>query len=85
MGRGRKASVSNERLLLEILLNRDRAVFAVEIASNVPVSKERVRQMLAELEEGGYVEKNKISGRNLYRLTDAGFRFLSTELREQID
>ena len=85
MGRGRNAAVSDTRVLLEILLERDRAVFGAEIAENLPISKERVRQILANLEEEEFVEIEQISGRNIYRLTDEGFEHLAEELREQID
>ena len=85
MARGRNASASETRVLLEILLGRDRAVFGVEIAEQLPVGKERSRQLLSELESKGYVEKSKISGRNLYRLTDSGYEHLAEELREIVD
>ena len=84
MARGRNASTSETRVLLEILLGRDRAVFLAEIADELPVGKERVRQLLSSLVEDGKVDKNQISGRNLYRLTDKGFEELSAELRDRI-
>jgi predicted ArsR family transcriptional regulator len=85
MGRGRKSSVSENRVLLEILLNRDRAVFASEIAEEVPVGKERVRQILKTAVAEDRVEKESVSGRNLYRLSDDGFETLATALRSQFD
>ncbi|MFW6435416.1 MAG: helix-turn-helix domain-containing protein [Halovenus sp.] len=85
MGRGRNRSASDVRVLLEILLHRDRAVFGAEIAENLPVSKERVRQILGQLADDGYVEINQVSGRNLYRLTDSGFEHLAEKLRETVD
>jgi len=85
MGRGRKSTVSEDRVLLEILLNRDRAVFASEIADNLPVGKERVRQILSTAVTENRVQKESVSGRNLYRLTDEGFTRLAATLRSEFD
>jgi predicted ArsR family transcriptional regulator len=85
MGRGRKSSVSENRVLLEILLNRDRAVFASEIAEELPVGKERVRQILKTAAAEDRVQKESVSGRNLYRLSDDGFDHLAAALRAQFD
>ena len=85
MGRGRKSSVSENRVLLEILLNRDRAVFASEIAEELPVGKERVRQILKTAVAEDRVQKESVSGRNLYRLSDNGFDDLAAALRSQFD
>lgn len=85
MGRGRKSSVSENRVLLEILLNRDRAVFASEIAEELPVGKERVRQILKTAVAEDRVQKESVSGRNLYRLSDNGFDHLAAALRLKFD
>jgi len=85
MGRGRKPKTTKLNILLEILLNRDRAVFGSEIAENVDVGKERVRRLCKELNEDGYVEIKVVSGRKLYRLTDDGLEYLAKELRKAID
>lgn len=84
MPRGRTPSVSNTQILLEILLNRDRAVFADEIATELPVTSERVRQLLEELEDDGHVNISKVSSRNIYRLTRTGHDHLAGELRTAI-
>lgn len=85
MGRGRKPKTTKLNILLEIFLKRDRAVFGSEIAENVDVGKERVRQVCEELNEEGYVEIKVVSGRKLYRLTDHGFEYLGEELRKAIN
>jgi predicted transcriptional regulator len=85
MGRGRTPQTSKLQVLLEILLVRDRAVFGSEIAENVDVGKERVRQLCASLAEQGYVKINEVSGRKVYRLTDEGYAYLAAELREAIN
>lgn len=84
MARGRTPTVSRTQILLEILLNRDRAVFAGEIAAELPVTDERVRQLLDDLQADGYVTMSKVSSRNIYRLTRAGHDHLATELRAAV-
>jgi Mn-dependent DtxR family transcriptional regulator len=85
MGRGRNPSVTSDRLLVELLLHRDRAAFSSEIADRVPVGQERVRQILKELSEQGLVRVDNVSGTNVYRLTDDGFDEVSTLLRDEIE
>lgn len=85
MARGRKSAASDERVLLELLLYTDRAAFGPELAENLPVGDERVRQILSELEEDGFVDISKVGGSNVYRLTDAGFEHLTKYLRDNID
>jgi Mn-dependent DtxR family transcriptional regulator len=72
--------------MLEIFAIRDRPAFTKELAEELPIDKERVRQILKKLnEERGWVEKNKLSGRNLYRLTEDGQNHLMKELRAALD
>lgn len=86
MGRGRKASASDERILLELSLHPDRAVFTAEIAEQLPIDKERVRQKMEEFsEKQGWVQIDDVSGRNLYRMTSEGHEHLSTVLRDELD
>lgn len=85
MGRGRDPTVSKIRVMLEILLHQDRAVFGREIADNLPIGLERTSQILKELEKDGCVQIKQVSNRNLYRLTDQGLERLSTKLRDSID
>jgi predicted ArsR family transcriptional regulator len=85
MARGRKPSTSETRVLLELLLTPNRAVFTGEIADELPIDTERVRQIMSDLDDAGYVETKKVSGRNLYRLTDKGHEKLAEELRELVD
>lgn len=84
MPRGRTPTVTDTQILLEILLNRDRAVFADEIATELPVTSERIRQLLDELEDNGYVTISKVSSRNIYRLTAPGHDHLASELRSAV-
>lgn len=67
--------------LLELLIRQERAVFAGQLAEELDVTPQTVRNNMDELAEGGYIEKDKVSGRNLYRLTDAGWEYLGERLR----
>jgi len=83
MGRGRKPAASDGRVLAELLIRDSRAVFAVELADELPVGKTRVRQILSELADDGLVDIQEISGRNLYRLTDNGRERATAWMRDQ--
>lgn len=85
MGRGRNPSVSRDRVLAELLLHPDSAVFSDSIAENVPVGRERVRQILRELEDDGYVDIEEISGSNVYRLTESGYERVAKTIRSEIE
>jgi Mn-dependent DtxR family transcriptional regulator len=72
--------------MLEIFAIRDRPAFTKELAEELPIKKERVRQILKRLnEDQDWVEKNKVSGRNLYALTEEGHEHLMEELRACLD
>jgi predicted ArsR family transcriptional regulator len=85
MPRGRNPEASNERVLLELLIHDDRAVFTAEIAEQLPIDTPRVRQIMAKLVDEGYAEKKTISNRNLYSLTDTGRSHMADHLREMLD
>ena len=85
MGRGRPAKVSDDRFLIELLVRPDRAVFTSEIAKDLPVEAQTVRERMRGLEEDGLVEVQELDGGNLYRLTDSGIEHISTLLRSEID
>jgi len=84
MTRGRDPSVSQTRVLLELLLHPDRAVYTGEVAEYLPVGTERTRQLLAELAADGLIDITDVRGRNVHRLTDAGLNHLRSELRDTI-
>jgi len=83
---GPKPTVSDERLLLELYVGRNGGKFASQITENVEMETvQGVRDRLNDLVEAtDYVEVNTVSGRNLYRLTDAGEAHLTAELRQCI-
>jgi predicted ArsR family transcriptional regulator len=84
MGRGRNAAASDERVLLEILLIRDKLITVEKIATELPIGNERARQILEKLESEGYVEVER-AATNFYVLTDAGFDALAAHLRAEIN
>jgi Mn-dependent DtxR family transcriptional regulator len=84
MGRGRPPTITDDRLLVEILLHSDRRVFSSELAGELPVSNQTVRDRMAELETEGYVNIERLDGGNLYLLSDDGVERLTTLLREEI-
>jgi len=85
MTRGRDPSVSRTRVLVELLLHPDRAIYTGEVAEQLLVGTERTRQLLGDLEADGLIAITDVRGRNVHRLTDDGLDNLRSELREEID
>lgn len=81
-GSGRE--VTYERLLLEFLLTADPALFASELAENLPVGTTRVNQLLDELEDDGFVTSKHASGRRLFWLTPEGHQYIADVARNRI-
>lgn len=84
MTRGRKRKVSDDRLLLELLLHDDPA-FASDIEPAVDLGQQQARDRLNKLADGEYVTKREASGRNLYQLTRAGTGYIASTLRDLVD
>jgi len=82
---GTDREVTNERILLEFLLTSDPALFASEVSENVPLSRQRVAQLLDELEEDGFITSKHASGRRLFWLTDDGHMYIAAQAREMLD
>jgi predicted ArsR family transcriptional regulator len=82
--RGPERTVSDERILLEILLARGPAVFSSEVAESVPLSRQQIRSRLANLEEEGFVASKSASGRRLWWLTDRGEKRVQDTARDQL-
>jgi len=76
--------VTRKRILLEILLEPDRAVFPSEIAANVDVGTERVRQLCRDLADDGLISVEQLPNGNIYRLTDSGLARLAPQLRDAV-
>jgi predicted ArsR family transcriptional regulator len=84
MGRGRNPSVSDERVLLEVLLIDEKLITVQKIASTLPIGEERTRQILEQLESDGDVDVEH-AATNFYVLTDQGYNRLAAHCREEID
>jgi predicted transcriptional regulator len=84
MTRGRERSVSDVRMLLEIMLQRDRPLFSSDL-EDIDLSRERCRQILRELDDEGLVTSETVGSSNLYYITDDGFQVLADELRARLD
>lgn len=81
MPRGRPQAVDDDRLLIELLIHPDRAVFTPEVADAVDVTNQTIRERMSELEQEGLVEIREVSGGNLYRLSEDGMAYLRELLR----
>ena len=71
---GPKRKVSDLRLLFEVMVVDDGAVFAAQLDETVPLdSTQGIRDRLNELAaDTDMLELQKVGQRNLYRLTDSG-------------
>jgi predicted transcriptional regulator len=88
MGRpGPKRSVSDNRLLTEIFIHENNSLFASQVKENVDLSTvQGVRDRLNNIVENtDRLEKDTVSGRNLYRLTDEGTLYVRDLIRSSID
>jgi predicted ArsR family transcriptional regulator len=75
--------VSDKRLLLEVYLC-ETPVFVRDVAANVEIGTEAVRQRLEKLESGSLVEVSRSNDVSIYRLSEAGVTELSKTLREKL-
>lgn len=84
--KGPDREISDQRLLVEFVLSSDPALFASEIAENVPYTRQRVSQRLDEIEDKeGYVTSKVASGRRLWWLTDKGREYVAKLLRKEFE
>ena len=72
MGRGESTEVSNDRILLEILINPGPGLYASEVAERIDITRVAVDARLKELEDEGLVNRKEASNRNLWWLTPRG-------------
>jgi predicted ArsR family transcriptional regulator len=85
--RGRKKKLSPERTLLEMLLNSDDSrggSTTREIADATDVSKQTVRNRMAELRESGFVVSDDIGSQQLHRMTPDGRDHIANRLRDLV-
>lgn len=82
--RGPEERVSKERLLLEVFVHPDPALFASEIEPEVPITRQRINERLDKLEDEGLVYSKHASGRRIWWMTQSGREFVAEAAREAI-
>lgn len=80
---GKDRTVTDDRLLLEFVLGSGPAFFASEFEEDLDLSRQRISQILDELEGEGYVASKKASGRRLWWLTEKGEQRVAKAARER--
>lgn len=82
--RGPKEEVSNERILLEVFIHPDPAIFASEIEPELPITRQRINDRLDGLEDEGLVYSKHASGRRIWWMTQEGREFVADVAREAV-
>jgi len=85
MARGRPESVGDDRLLIELLLHTDRAVFTSELADELDVTNQTIRERMESLSDAEKVIIDEVGSGNLYRLSDDGNAYLRELLRSEFE
>jgi predicted ArsR family transcriptional regulator len=83
MARGRPESFGDDRLLIELLIHMDRALFTSELADELDVTNQTIRERMDSLSDEGKVVINEMGSGNLYRLSDDGKAYLRELLRSE--
>lgn len=76
--------VTDEQILLEFLLTSDPALFTSEVAENFDITRQRVGQILEEIEDDGLVTSKLASGRRLWWMTTDGHDLVARAAREKL-
>jgi predicted ArsR family transcriptional regulator len=82
--RGSDRKVSDDRILLEFLLSADPALFTSEVSDPLPLSRQRVNDLLNELEDEGLVTSKTASGRRLWWMTAKGHEQVVKSARDKL-
>lgn len=82
--RGSDRKVSDDRILLEFLLSADPALFTSEVSEPLPLTRQRVNDLLNSLEEDGLVTSKTASGRRLWWMTPKGRKRVVETAREEL-
>jgi predicted transcriptional regulator len=82
--RGSDRKVSDDRILLEFLLSPDPALFTSEVSDPLPLSRQRVNDLLNELENEGLVTSKTASGRRLWWITPKGHQRVVEAARDKL-
>lgn len=83
MARGRPGSIGDDRLLIELLIHTDRAVFTSELADELDVTNQTIRERMESLSDEEKVVIDEIGSGNLYRLSGDGKAYLRELLRSE--
>ena len=83
MARGRPESVGDDRLLIELLIHTDRAVFTSQLADELDVTNQTIRERMKSLSDEGKVVIEDVGSGNLYRLSGDGKAYLRRLLRSK--
>ena len=83
MARGRPESIGDDRLLIELLIHTDRAVFTSEVADQLDVTNQTIRERMESLSDEGKVVIEEVGSGNLYRLSGDGKAYLRELLRSE--
>lgn len=76
-GRGRDKTVSDVEILLLFILTPEPAFMASEFTDAVDMTRQGVLKRLDDLEDQGYLESKKASGRRMFWITEEGRQFVS--------
>ena len=52
-----------------ILVSQDESIILREVASRIGITERAVQRIIADLEEGNYIEREKVGRQNQYRIT----------------
>lgn len=83
--RGPNHTVTNERILIEFILNGDPALFASEVEPNLPLTRQQINNRLDEMAEEGLVYDKHASGRRLWWISQKGRERVAKAAREALD
>jgi len=76
---GRKGKISDEDILRAIEDHHAPAVGVIDLAEELPVTRQAVYERLSSLHDDGLVEKYKVSRDTVWYLSDAGKRYLDKD------
>jgi predicted ArsR family transcriptional regulator len=85
MARGRPESIGDDRLLIELLIHTDRAVFTSELADELDVTNQTIRERMESLSDAEKVIIDEVGSGNLYRLSEDGNAYLRELLRSEFE
>lgn len=82
---GPDRTVTDDRLLLEFVLQPHPAFFASDFEDSIRISRQQISKRLSQLEEEGYVVSRKAAGRRMWWITEKGRTRVAGLAREKFD